>query len=68
MKKKLFIAVFLLSITAKMFGQVEGIVIDKKKIAITNVVIAIRDTTGKSIDTVLSDKRGSYALKGLKPG
>jgi hypothetical protein len=50
------------------YGQIEGIVIDKKKTAIINAVIIVSDTTGKSIDTVTSDKRGGYFFEDLKPG
>jgi len=68
MAKILFIIIILLSIINKAFSQIEGAVIDKKRIAIVNAVIVLSDTTGKPIDTVLSDNRGGYFFKGLKPG
>jgi hypothetical protein len=68
MSKILFISLLAFLINAKVLGQVEGIVIDGKKIAIQNAIIIVTDTTGKAIDTVKSDKRGGYAFKGLKPG
>jgi hypothetical protein len=49
-------------------GQIEGVVIDKKRVAIPNVMIIVTDSTAKAIDTVKSDKRGGYFFKGLKPG
>lgn len=69
MSKILPIALVLaLLFNAKVFGQIEGIVTDKKKLAIADATIIASDTTGKGIDTVTSDKRGAYTFKSLNPG
>ena len=53
----------MLLITGSAFCQIEGVVIDKKRIAISNATIIVTDSTGKAIDTVKSDKRGGYVFK-----
>ena len=58
----------MLLITGSAFCQIEGVVIDKKRIAISNATIIVTDSTGKAIDTVKSDKRGGYVFKDLKNG
>lgn len=68
MRTILFISMFFFSIAIKTFGQIEGVVTDKKKIAIVNAIIIVSDTMSRAIDTVISDKRGGYAFKDLKPG
>ena len=66
--KILFITALLSSIAVKSFCQIEGVVIDKKRAAITGATIIVKDITGKALDTVRSDQRGGYFFKGLKPG
>jgi hypothetical protein len=68
MSKISFIALIAFLINTKVLSQIEGIVIDKTKLAINNATVIVNDTTGKAIDTVKSDKRGGYVFKGLKPG
>ncbi|MEP6617515.1 MAG: carboxypeptidase-like regulatory domain-containing protein [Ginsengibacter sp.] len=68
MLRLIFLSGTMLLIGFNSFGQIEGVVIDQKKIAILDAIIIVTDTTGKAIDTVKSDKRGAYAFKSLKPG
>lgn len=65
--KVIIYGIFLLSVHTA-YGQIEGIVADKKMNTVMNAEIIVRDSTGKAIDTVKSDKRGGYFFKGLKPG
>jgi hypothetical protein len=67
MKKILSINGLLFLIASNVYSQIEGIVTDKQKIAITNAEIIVSDTTGKVYDTTNTDKRGGYFFKGLKP-
>lgn len=50
------------------FGQIEGVILDQKKIAVFNAIVVATDSATPKKDTVKSDKRGGYSFKGLKPG
>ena len=49
-------------------GQIEGVVMNKKKIAIVDVVIIATEITRRTIDTVRSNQKGAYAFSSLRPG
>jgi len=68
MTRLIFLIGAMLMISFNSFGQIEGVVINKKKIAIANVVIIATDITGRTIDTARSNQKGGYAFSGLKPG
>lgn len=50
------------------FAQVEGDVKDKNNLRIQNGIVSATDTTGLLIDTAMTDNRGFYFFKNLKPG
>jgi hypothetical protein len=68
MRKIVFTYGLLFLFVYNVYGQIEGVVIDKKKFVIPNAIIIAMDSTGRAIDTVRSGERGGYAFKGLKPG
>jgi hypothetical protein len=68
MTRSIFLSAIALIVGFNSFGQIEGVVTNKQKAAITNAVIMVTEINSKKVDSVRSDQEGGYAFKGLKPG
>jgi hypothetical protein len=54
--------------STSLLAQVEGEVVGPNGIGIAKAILTATDSTGRLIDTTMTDKRGFYCFKTLKPG
>lgn len=53
---------------SRLSAQIQGGVFDMKKQGIANALVIATDSSGHVMDSVMSDKRGFYIFRGLRPG
>lgn len=57
-----------LFLTTKAASQIQGDVVDNNDKGVPKAIIIATDSVRNTADTVMSDERGFYHFKGLKPG
>ena len=62
-----FVAVFLSQSGVASSAELTGVITSRRGLPLQNVKVIIRDTNGKVVRTVTTDKNGQYKAPGLKP-
>lgn len=62
-----FLAALILQCGIASSAELTGVITSRRGLPLSNVKVIIRDTSGKVISTVTTDKNGQYRAPGLKP-